>query len=260
MKYIGIRGHRGSGKASVAFLLGNTIDFLLSKKDLSKFDENYNNWVEELMFDEDLAILDNKCAYVYYDSFSDTLKTFISMLTGIDSETIYRDCYKDNVIIDLHDFKSYRLSDCSENVHIYNREEMIKWCDENNQLKDKHLPEKSYMKLRDFILYFGMDMMKKYLGVDIWIKTLNTFDLFNQDFTDTDYKIFADVKTTSEVEYIKSKKGIIININRKSNKKENIGLEPLNNDNNIDYELDINGDLKSIKDDIYKLALEIINK
>lgn len=259
MKYIGIRGHRGSGKKSIAFLLGNTIDFLLNKKDISYFDNDYNKWVEELMYDEDLAILGNENVYVYYESFSDTLKTFISMLTGICGESIYRDCYKDDIIIDLYDFKSYHLKDCPSDIRIYSREEMIKWCDENNQLKNKHIPEKSYMKLRDFILYFGMDIMKKYLGVDVWIKSLNTFNLFDSNFMDTDYKIFTDVKTKSEVEYLKSKNGIIININRKNNKKENVGLDSLD-DNNFDYEININGDLKSIKDDIYKLALEIIKR
>ena len=32
MNYIGIRGHRGAGKKTIAYLLGETINYILLKK------------------------------------------------------------------------------------------------------------------------------------------------------------------------------------------------------------------------------------
>ena len=58
MNYIGIRGHRGAGKNSISYLLGNTISFLLSKKN-ENFDESYKSWVDNIMEDESII---NKCS------------------------------------------------------------------------------------------------------------------------------------------------------------------------------------------------------
>ena len=61
MNYVGIRGHRGSGKKSFAALLGNTMDILLSypptymhydRDTRSAFDNNY----------DELSEYEEKCA------------------------------------------------------------------------------------------------------------------------------------------------------------------------------------------------------
>ena len=41
MNYIGIRGHRGAGKQTIAYLLGETIDYILSKKKTAEKKKEY---------------------------------------------------------------------------------------------------------------------------------------------------------------------------------------------------------------------------
>ena len=40
MKYIGVRGHRGAGKISISYLLGNTLEYLIKNKGVIQDDYN----------------------------------------------------------------------------------------------------------------------------------------------------------------------------------------------------------------------------
>ena len=67
MKYIGIRGHRGAGKKSVTYLLGNTIEYLIMKEKnqnniKTSFDDAYNTWVQHIMDDESIYSLESSPA------------------------------------------------------------------------------------------------------------------------------------------------------------------------------------------------------
>ena len=67
------------------------------------------------------------------------------------------------------------------------------------------------------------------------------------------YKIFVDLKAPTEVTYVKENDGFIIKINRPNNIKKK-GFDKLVDDNRFDYELNINGSLYDLKDDIMKLS------
>lgn len=256
MNYIGIRGHRGAGKNSISYLLGNTISFLLSKKN-ENFDESYKSWVDNIMEDESII---NKCSldYIYFDSFSDTLKLFVELLTGIPHDYIYDDWHKDHVVINMRDF-SYKVYDeIPKDIKLYSREELY------NMLPKESNPiafnKNMFITVREFILYFGMEVMQRYFGLNVWVKALKANEnRFNTIFNDDkNYKIYTDVKTPSEVTYILEKKGYIIHVTRPNNRKRSGGFDKLSKDGRIDYTIHVGGSLYELKEQILQVATQII--
>ena len=258
MNYIGIRGHRGAGKKSISYLLGNTISYLLSK-DMNNFDESYNDWVSNIMYDES-AINNANLPFVYFDAFSDSLKLFVELLVGVPHEYIYDDYYKDHVVINLRNFEYKIYEEIPEDLHLYTKEELYKSLPkESNPVA---FTKNIFITLRDFILYFGMEVMQRYFGLNVWVKSLKANeDRFNSLFVgENDYKIYTDVKTPSEVTYILDKGGVIVDIRRPKNKKGSKGFDKLSKDGRIDYTIYVNGDLYSLKGQIFEIAKDIIDK
>lgn len=263
IKYIGIRGHRGSGKISIAYLIANTIEYLIEFKDFGdKFDILYKKWCDELMQDEQLAVYNINTPHVYLESFGDLPKMLTEMLTSIPHEYIYSDYYKDHVFININTME-YIEADEDEvkslNHKIWKSKDLIENIDKNGYNKSKQY----WMSLREFILYYAK-VTSKYLGNDIWVKLLRMnekHDLemqskYNVFGKGNKYKIFVDLKAPSEVSYVKDKGGIIIKIDRPKNIKEK-GFDKLENDNRFDQSLYIDGSLYSLKDSIITLVKEI---
>ena len=62
-KLVGIRGHRGAGKESVAYLLANTLQYIdgeeeleINTSDPERFTQAYTRWVEKLVNDKNKAL------------------------------------------------------------------------------------------------------------------------------------------------------------------------------------------------------------
>lgn len=263
MNYIGIRGHRGAGKKSIAYLLGQTIDYLIENEGKllvgKTYDELYEQWVEDVMTNEDV-IHDIGLDNVYFDSFADTLKLFVELLTGIPNEYIYNDHYKDHVVINIRDFSYTYYEEIPDTIQLLTRDELYKLMpkDSNPITIMKNL----YMTLREFILYFGIDVMQRFLGLNVWVKSLRQSEerlssLFNEDNM---YKIFSDVKTPSEVTYILDRKGCIVHVIRPSNKKKSGGFDKLSKDGRVDYTIHVGGNLSEIKSQILEIAKQIISR
>ena len=105
-----------------------------------------------------------------------------------------------------------------------------------------------------------MDVMQRFFGVDVWVKSLEMgYKILPEDYYN-DYKIYFDVKTPTEVSYIRNKEGLIININRSLNKKESKDLNKLSKDNRIDYNIEIKGSLKDLKNQIIDICKDIYSK
>ena len=113
-KYVGIRGHRGSGKISIAYLIANTIEYLMDFKNVGDdFDNLYKSWCNELIKDEQNAVYNIDTPHVYLESFGDLPKMLTEMLTNIPHEYIYSDYYKDHIFIDIRTMKYMEMNDCS---------------------------------------------------------------------------------------------------------------------------------------------------
>lgn len=257
MKYIGIRGHRGAGKTTISYLLGNTIDYLIKNKDESDIDELYRTWCDDIIKDEKII---HECGldYVYFDSFSDTLKLWVKLLIGCPSDYMYDDYYKDHMIINIKDFSYKIYEELPTNIKIHSHNELYEIMP-----KDKApttITKNIYISLRDFIMYFGLEVMQRFFGANVWVKSLRSSSSFyNSIFDDSNsYKLFTDIKTPGEVTYIKNNGGIVIKVSRPGHKKNSKGLDKLSQDNRFDYEINVNGDLYNTKEQIIEISKQIL--
>jgi hypothetical protein len=261
MIYVGVRGHRGSGKKSFAALLANTLDILFSKSENKRedFDEKYGGWVDQIMKTPDKIpsdLLSTK--YTYIDAFGDVPKEFVRMLIGTSQDEMDNQYLKDNMFVNLRTFgrKPKELMTDEELGNIYDIAQVYNkfWKrDEIEVIKDD-----IWLSLRNFIIYFGQTIMQTYFGANVWLKSIKANE--DEDFyNDVKCRIYSDVKTPSELTYIENKNGIIIKLNRPGNHKKNTDLYDLElaNDNRYDYSVDVNGDLMSVKEDIWRIGNEL---
>ena len=259
MKYIGVRGHRGAGKISISYLLGNTLEYLIKNKGVIQDDYNtlYDAWVDDVMTDEN-CIYSASLNNVMFESFSSNILFFIELITGIPVECLISDYYKDHMLVNLKDFTVVEYHEIPKDLKIYTHEMVYNAIPKD--LPPAQIVDDVYMLLRDFIIYFGMDVMQRFFGVDVWIKSLEMgYKILPEDYYN-DYKIYFDVKTPAEVSYIRNKEGLIININRSLNKKESKDLNKLSKDNRIDYNIEIKGSLKDLKNQIIDICKDIYSK
>lgn len=256
MKYIGIRGHKGSGKKSISYLLGNTIEYVLTHNSINdkEYSELFTNWCDELMNTEDVIYSAN-LTRVYFDNFSDTLFTLLSLMLNIPVDKLHTDYYKDHLVVNIKDFETTVYDTIPSTMKLYTAEEYFK---KSSTKVPKSICEDTYMVLREFVMYFGKEVMQRYFGLNVWIKMLNSSkSLFNSIFNDNgSYKIFCDVKTPSEVSYIKNENGIIVKIIRHATRQK---IDALVNDIRVDYTITVDSDLYSLKDSILNLANNIID-
>lgn len=256
-KIIGIRGHRGAGKESVAFLLAITLELIdrteeleVSNEDayLNKFNEIYQDAVEKLKADKDKAFEEVNLRFVYLDAFGDAPKAMVQQLLGCDFKYLQEEYWKDHIVVDLRTFNIEEVEFLPENL--MNPQTMMSYCPSFLE----RCEDECKMSLRDFILYFGINVMQKYFGQDVWVKSTAMNDKRNEAFFEDGIRIYTDIKAPTELTYLIGKQACIVNVERKGRKKKG-GLDLLKDDNRWDYNIQINGDdLMSIKDDIRKIA------
>lgn len=269
-KYLGIRGHRGSGKISIAYLIANTIEYMYDFKTIGDdFNNLYKEWCDKLMDDEQEAVNNIDTPHVYLDSFGDLPKMLTEMLTSIPHEYIYSDYYKDYTFISVRTMET-KIFDSDEMLNLFSSNQHIWKSDELMSYVDKRgFDDGDYaywMTLREFILYYAKTTAK-YLGKDVWVKLMKMNELrdvemqqkYNIFGNGDKYKLFVDLKASSEITYVKERDGFIIKINRPNNVKSK-GFDNLQNDDRFDYELNIEGSLYDLKDKIIEIAKIIKNR
>lgn len=253
MNIIGIRGHRGAGKTTISYLLGNTINYLVEKSK-EDFDIAYRVWCDNIIENENVI---NECElkYVYFDSFADTLRLWVRLLLNCPENYVTDEYFKDHVVVNMKDF-SYQVIDELPS-YVLDREELYNIM---VATQPKPITKNLYISLREFILYFGMDVMQRFFGANVWLKTLkNSSEFYESIFNeDNAYKVFIDVKMPSEVTYIKERNGIIVKVSRPGSQKKNVGMDKLGQDYRFDFEVFVNGDLYKTKDQIFNIAKTIV--
>jgi hypothetical protein len=262
MNYIGIRGHRGAGKSSIAWLLGNTINFIKGGNEgllgSELFEHMYDRWCDQIMMNPNI-INESSIQSVYLDSFSDSIKTFVQLLLGCPEEYLREDSYKDSIVVNLRDFSCTPIEQLGE-VNLTSASDLYDSVDKDAD--PQPIMKNIYMSLREFILYFGLDVMQRFFGRNVWVKSLRVNTEMLDKFYDGKgmYRIYMDLKTPAEATYIKQQNGLIVNVVRPGHKKGQSGLERLGRDDRIDFAIEITGDLKETKTDIINIAKAIINR
>lgn len=248
MKYIGITGHRGSGKTATAYLLGNILDCLkcgCSKESIKLY---YVDMCSKIKNNQN-AIYDCALDYIYFDEFGEMPKSFVAQLLSIDMSVLDNDMMKDTMYVNLLDFRLYSLEDSFTIVD-------SDWLLKNRAVK--YTGEPVYMQLREFVKCFSIDIMQKYFGSNVWLKVLKVNDSkWNEP--EGGWRIFSDIKTNDEIDYIKEKNGVLICTKHPSNKKSKKGITNIENCN-PDYVIDTSGELIDLFDDIYDIAIKIYSE
>jgi hypothetical protein len=248
MKYIGITGHRGSGKTSAAYLLGNILDCLKHGHSKEAITMYYTDWCSKIKNNQN-AIYDCALDYIYFDEFGEMPKSFVAQLLSIDMSVLDNDTMKDTMYVNLSDFRLYSLED-----HFYVVDS--NWLLLNKS--DNCFGEPVYMSLREFVKCFSIDIMQNIFGSNVWLKVLKVNDSkWNEP--DSGWRVFSDVKTIDEIEYIKNKQGVLIRTKQPSNKKSKKGITNIENCN-PDYIIDTSGELIDLFDSIYEIATDIFEK
>lgn len=190
--------------------------------------------------------------YVYYDSFQDGLLTLISNLTGISYLDLRNKEYKDTTYIDLSDFSVCKDKDFKKEYNLFCAKMFPEYIEYHNGI----IPQYSYMSIREFILYFGHEVMKKFFGSNIWTKIIDTsFD--PTDYEQRSWKIYEDVKTQAEYDFIRKYGGVIINVDRTTVQTKTSVLDANHKDWVIDYNIIIDSDLKNMYNPIVEVAIKI---
>ena len=112
----------------------------------------------------------------------------------------------------------------------------------NNEESPHKITNDIWFTLRELISYYGSYVMKYFFGTNVWIKSMvvneNGMENFFTQGEDITWKIYTDVKFTSEVDFIKQRNGIIMNLIRPDKAKKNNNTSTnLKYDTRIDYEL-----------------------
>ena len=112
MNYIGIRGHRGSGKKTIAYLLGCAIEYTISPN-LFPLDRDrsaiFKVWCDNVMNDEYITSHSN-LKHIYFSAFKETPELLTELLFGFTGDVTFDDFHKDHTILNLKDF-SYTTYD-----------------------------------------------------------------------------------------------------------------------------------------------------
>lgn len=258
MNYIGIRGHKGAGKKTIAYLLGNTIEYITKHnkgEDTLPYNNQFTSWCDNIITDENI-VQDISLDDIYFDSFGDTPKLLAELLLGCDQKYLYNDYYKDHVVVNMRDFSCKVYDELPDNIKLYDADEM--YMNFSQKKNPTPITKDLYITLREFIMYFGREVMQRFFGLNVWVKSLvASSERFTSIFNDENaYKIFMDIKFPSEVTYIKDHNGIIINVTRPGHRKR--GSDKLSQDIRIDYEVVIGKNLYDLSEIIYNIAEEII--
>lgn len=249
MKYIGITGHRGSGKTTVAYLLGNVLERIRRNDTKEEINTLFNKLCLTLRQDTN-AIYTCPLYYVYFDEFGDAPKSLISQIIGVDMSVLDSDDMKDNLYINLKDFSTHTgKSDIAITADEYIA---------HVPATPKKVSKDIYMSLREFIEFFSVDLMQRYLGSNVWVKMLNlTKEKYGE--LEDGWRIFADVKFDFELQYIKDNNGFVISTKRPSKKKKATKVSN-NIDASMDYTVNTEGELETLFEPIYEIAKDIYDK
>lgn len=213
-KYIGISGHRGSGRSTFTYLLANTIEWMNKHPELTSQDNipveyyfDIGEWFHNIRSDVNFLNNYNCSQDMYISSFSSTMKYMVSQILGVDYSFLKDERYKDNIYINIKDFHTTTIR--PDDKDIITLDEYI--CGSLSS-------EDVYISLRDFYIYIYTFVFKENLGNSIWVKIIDRESKYFEELLGPyKYKIYWDMKSREEYEFIKNNNGVCIYLNRLKN-------------------------------------------
>lgn len=161
----------------------------------------------------------------YLASFSHPLKVIVSMITGIPFELFDDPIKKKKYIININTFEYKEGAALTSAAELYEKRL-------NGELTDE------WITLNDFVNYFGHMLCKRFINKDIWVRCEEVS--CNNLTGGNGYRIYSDVRTRSEYEFIKRRGGVIIVVDITSHHVKNSCIfDKSLISENADYRIDI---------------------
>lgn len=235
MKYIGIRGHRGSGKSTIAHLLGMCIEHLEQKRTFDdEFDAKFDEVVAKIAKGGDLP---DNFNYVFFDKFADIPIQMVSLIFGVPMDMCYDDKAKDTYYLNLKDFsitEDPHEGMTAAQVFLYFRNKSTN----KETFSPSVITTDMWVSIRELISYFGNYVMKSFFGKNVWVKSLDRTPEFEIGAGyHTNYKIFDDIKFVAEEAYINKKGGVVVIVAHEGHKKDNYDTSTDLTNNGYDYSI-----------------------
>lgn len=195
-KIIGITARKGAGRKTAAWLLAQTMEEKWKGTPYEKYKALFECWVKLVIIDPAEA---GSTDHVMLDSFgehiTDQVKQFCPKLIEYD---LHDDDVLNGYLINPTNFEIIKAG----LRHAYTAKEMAE-----HQFNE--VEPGVWMTLGEFILYFARDVMKKAFGPNVW---LNVAIATANSMGTTDTRIYWDVKTQAELDYISKCGGTIIEL------------------------------------------------
>lgn len=236
---IGIAGKAGSGKDTIASMISYIVD-------RGVWDANYEQWKRL-----DKSIIKNEKII----HFANPLKDCLSIMYNIPREYFDNREYKENLYYSLDEHKFIKENDLLTSHKVVT----IGGLHYNNLPTHKILfPNKQLViKLRDLMQYFGTELCRQQLDNNIWINCVmsKAKDIVNN----YGYCIIPDVRFINEASAITNSYlyGGLIKVNRDV---EQISHESEKINFNCDYEIDNNGNIEHLFNQVLNITNKIIKK
>lgn len=246
--YIGIHGYAGSGKDTVTKMIRH----ILSKKWESlkdcydKYFEIYTDPTRSATFGIDE---NQKADSVLCIAFADQLKLICSDMFGIPTDRFYKN--KNTAWVCLnHDFRYTETQPQEE--FIVDAQTYYDRFNEFVSNKDRY-----WMSLRELLVYIGTYVLQRNVNKNIFVNIVDNIchnEMKNNPMLN--HVICTDVRFQHEIDFIRSKHGILINVTRNDVEQlDNIAEHELDDQEYYDYEIDNSGSYG----DLFMQVWEIIN-
>lgn len=246
--YIGLNGHAGSGKDTVAKMLKTVLNYFDSSleecMDIYK-KYYYNPWVSATFTKTDDTKKD-----VYCIAFADQLKTICSTIFGIPVNRFYEN--KETAWVCIN--KDFQYTEIKpDDSTIITAEEY--YCGIENY---KYGAAPVWMSLREILVYVGTYVLQSDINQRIFVNVVN--NMINEQMAHNNslkYVIVTDIRFSHEIEYLHKHAGITINIVRDEIKQlDNIAEHVFDNESEWDYIIENNGTYEELFEKVYNMVHE----
>ena len=247
--YIGLNGFAGSGKDTVAKALRTMLNYKWeSFEQFKKYYDSYHGYAirNQFQFATFESSKDEKqCMCI---AFADQLKLLCSDMFGVSIDRFYYN--KANSWICINKDFSYTEVKPDDNF-IIDAEDFYTGYDNYTNSSNKY-----YMSLRELLVYVGTYVLQKQVNKNIFINIVNnTINRKLAANNELKYVIITDVRFLHELDYIKEKNGITINIVRDGVKQlDNIAEHDLDNEEDFDFIIDNNGTYEELFKQVWDMV------
>lgn len=244
--YIGLNGFAGSGKDTVAKMIRHILEKHWNSDFNTAWEEyrqTYTNPAMPATFSKvsvtDMtdfkSVASTGFETVFCIAFADQLKFICSSIFGIPVERFYQN--KSTAWICIN--KKFQYTEIKPNDS-----SIITAEDYYNNISSYAQDSESYwMSLREILVYVGTYVLQQDINKNIFVNIVNnTIKERLHRNPSLKYAIVTDIRFSHEIEYIREKNGITINIYRDGIEQlDNVAEHDLDDETNWDYVIENNG-------------------